>query len=217
VKSTRKIGKGGIIAGNMRPSIYILLALLVLLAWRQWENRPLVHPPGVLVAEIPQQNTTDLPAAFGLHGHQVQPVARFSIRARVLSREDYRFDRGAELSPVDLALGWGPMSDQAVLDRIDIRQGGRWYFTRYELPAPISDQEIIRHSANMHLVPANEYVKSRVRKVREGDLIWLRGYLVNISGDDGYQWVSSQRRDDTGDGSCELIYVEQFSIESAGR
>ena len=35
--------------------------------------------------------------------------------ARVLGTERYRFDRASELSLVDLALGWGPMSDTRAL------------------------------------------------------------------------------------------------------
>jgi hypothetical protein len=131
----------------------------------------------------------------------------------VLSRENYHLGDEAELSPVDLALGWGVMSDQAVLDRIDITQGGRWYFTRYEYPAPISDAQIIRNSGNVHVVPANEWVRDRLGDVRVGDLLQARGYLVDVDRDDGFYWRTSLRRDDTGGGSCEIFYVEQIHIE----
>jgi hypothetical protein len=47
-------------------------------------------------------------------------LASFDIRARVLARERYRFDRAADLSPIDLALGWGRMSESAVLDQLKI-------------------------------------------------------------------------------------------------
>ena len=45
------------------------------------------------------------------NGYQIALLASFDIRARVIAVESYRFDRGAALSPVDLALGWGPMSN----------------------------------------------------------------------------------------------------------
>jgi hypothetical protein len=45
-------------------------------------------------------------APFRLKAATLTPLAGFSIDARVLSRRDYRSDREAELSPVDLALGW---------------------------------------------------------------------------------------------------------------
>jgi hypothetical protein len=38
----------------------------------------------------------------------------------VLSVERYRTGREAEISPVDFALGWGSMSDDAVTSKLDI-------------------------------------------------------------------------------------------------
>jgi len=134
----------------------------------------------------------------------------------VLSREDYRWDAGADLAPMDLALGWGSMSDQAVLDRIEISQGARWYYTRYDYPAPLAERDIVRQSGNMHLVPASPAVLGRLREVRRGDLVWLRGYLVDADHESGFQWRTSLSRDDSGDGACELFYVERIIIEARG-
>jgi hypothetical protein len=39
---------------------------------------------------------------------KILPLAKFSIKARVLSRKRYYFGRAAKLVSVDLALGWGP-------------------------------------------------------------------------------------------------------------
>ena len=73
-------------------------------------------PPGVRNGETPLQ--TGVPSSlrrFDKDGYALTPLAGFSIEARVLSREDYRFGREAELSPTDLALGWGRMREDAVL------------------------------------------------------------------------------------------------------
>ena len=197
----------------MKRWTYLALALLVILLWRDWRARPIEHPPGILVPESPRQS---LPAAAGsirLDEFVLNRRADFEIRARVLSRETYRWGESAELSPIDLALGWGVMSDQAVLDRIRISQGSRWYFTRYELPAPIPDQEIIRNSSNMHIIPANDLVRKSLKRVRAGQVINARGFLVDVDGDSGFRWRTSMRRDDTGNGSCEIFYVERLIIE----
>ena len=102
------------------------------------------------------------------------------------------------------------MSDQEVLDRITIRQGARWYFTRYDLPAPIPDTAIINNSSNMHMVPANPRVLKKLRKVRRGEILVFKGYLVDVDHDSGFRWRTSMRRDDTGNGSCEIFYLEQI-------
>lgn len=197
----------------MKKVLYITLVVLAVMAWRDWNRREIVHEPGVLVAELPIQRATASSDPLLLDGYRLTRRAEFNIRARVLSREDYRWGSESDLSPIDLALGWGVMSDQAVLDKITITQGSRWYFTRYDLPAPISDQAIINNSSNMHMVPANSWVLKKLKDVRRGELVRLKGFLVDIDSDSGFRWRTSLRRDDTGNGSCELFYVKDIYIE----
>lgn len=201
------------ILAGMKRLLIILLALAAFFAWRDWNQREITHPPGIVVPERPRQAILAGVEPLDVDGYQLTRRARFQIRARVLSRENYRWGGEADLSPIDLALGWGVMSDQAVLDRIDVTQGSRWYFTRYELPPPIPDREIIRHSGNMHMVPAGRGVLRELKRVRQGDIIRAQGYLVDVDHDSGFYWRTSLRRDDTGGGSCEIFYLEQFEIE----
>jgi len=152
---------------------------------------------------------------FRRGAYTLQPLAGFSLEARVLGREDYRFDAGAALAPTDLALGWQRMADPAFYERLDISQGGRWYRYRWGPDGPpLPLEEIIRSSANMHLVPADAAVAAALDSVRPGDVVRLQGWLIEARRDDGSRWRSSTRRDDSGDGACELIYVCELS---AGR
>jgi hypothetical protein len=194
----------------------ILVVALVLLAGmvlRDWSMREIEHPPGILVPERPSQVDLENSAIVTIDSYRLKPRADIQIRARVLSREDYSWGDEANLSPVDLALGWGVMSDQAVLDRISIKQSGRWYYTRYELPAPIPDQAIIQNSGNMHMIPANDWVRKKLKKIRRGDIVQLRGQLVDIDGDSGWRWRTSLSRNDTGGGSCEIVYLQDILVE----
>ena len=190
-----------------------ILSVVVLgyLVIRDWEKKPLVHPPGVLVIEKPLQVNLE-PSGFMMDDYRITRRARFEINARVLSKEPYYMSREADLSPIDLALGWGVMSDQSVLDQIDISQSGRWYRTRYEMPPPIPDQQIIYNSSNMHMIPAREDIGRSLKKLREGDIIILRGYLVDVDHDSGWHWRTSMSREDTGGGACEIVYVESLDV-----
>ena len=183
------------------------------MAYRDWSLRDIEYPPGVLVSELPKQADVRSLASVTMDDYELTPRAEFEIRARVLSREDYRWGTEADLSPMDLALGWGVMSDQAVIDRIEISQGSRWYYTRYELPAPISNREIIQNSGNMHMVPAQNWIRKKLNGIRVGDIVRLRGRLVDIDHPSGWYWRTSLRRDDTGGGSCEIVYLEEIEIE----
>ena len=78
-------------------------------------------PPRVGPYDPPLQ--TPAPSAlapFRLRAATLTPLAGFSIDARVLSRREYRSDREAELAPIDLALGWGRMRDDAVTARLPV-------------------------------------------------------------------------------------------------
>jgi len=196
-----------------RKILFIVLVLLAGLAYRDWSLRDINYPPGVLVAELPQQVDVQDLAPVTMDDYELTPRAEFKIRARVLSRENYRWGSEADLSPTDLALGWGVMSDQAVIDRIEISQGSRWYYTRYQLPAPITNQEIIQNSGNMHMIPADSMIRKKLKGVRVGDIVHLRGQLVDIDHPSGWYWRTSLRRDDTGGGSCEIMYLEEIEIE----
>ena len=187
-----------------------LIASLGAAHW--WRARPLTPEPGVLAPDIPTQIDLDQGTSLQRGDITLMTRARFELTARVLSREDYRFDAGAKLAPVDLALGWGRMSDSSVLSSIEISQGNRfyhWHVDRF----PIPRREIETSSANMHMIPADDTARSELERVRPGEVVHLEGFLVDATRPGGWRWRTSMTRDDTGDGACELVYVE--SIEPA--
>ncbi|HET7562109.1 MAG TPA: hypothetical protein VFJ87_06985 [Rhodanobacteraceae bacterium] len=195
---------------NWRP--WVLLAILLVAGWYWWNGRPVARAHGVIAPDNPVQvdfTSPQPPIAF--KDATLHPLAKFSLTARVLSRENYHFDAESGLSPTDLAFGWGHMSDTAVLQHIKISQGGRFYYwsTRQ---FPIPQREIETHSANMHMLPANALVAYELKRVRPGDVVTLDGLLVEADKADGWHWRSSMTRDDTGDGACEVVYVENLSI-----
>lgn len=139
-----------------------------------------------------------------------EPKARYRIAARVLSRERYYLGWSADLAPLDLALGWGELSDPAIDEQIAWYQGARWYFWKWDETSPLDNNDISRQSANVHIVPATENLKRALLAVKVNDMIQLSGLLVNIKGRQGESWRSSLRRTDTGGGSCELLYATEL-------
>jgi hypothetical protein len=191
-----------------------LLAILAGLALWQHAQRPRTHAPGVLVADAPLQQPIDAAAPrLGKRDITIKPLATFSLSARVLGRADYHWDFGAALIPVDLALGWGRMSDSAVLAKVDISQSARFYNWRVE-QFPIPEREIIESSANMHLIPATDAIEREIKRTRVGDIVTFDGYLVEADWPDSTKWISSLTRSDSGPGACELVWIEHFDIAS---
>lgn len=193
---------------NLRHVTIALVVLALIGAARWYPQRAIDHEPGLLVDSVPQQHATANSTPIHHGDYLLTPLADFELEARVLSRADYSTDAGSDLVPTDLALGWQRMSDTAVIEQLAIAQSARFYSYRWQGDPPIPADEIIRSSANMHLIPADEDVRRDLDKVRQGSLIHLRGHLVYAERGDGFHWRSSLTREDTGGGACELVLVE---------
>ncbi len=188
----------------------IFIGLLLYGAYYYSSHREIRHNPGVLASEAPIQNATDA-EPFAFKHYTLTPLNDFEITARVLSVSKYLADKEADISPIDLALGWGPMSDQTIIDQIDISQSGRFYYWRVKT-FPIPRKEIETNSANMHMVPENDHIAEQLKQARVGQIISIKGYLIKASGQNGYVWNSSQTRTDTGRGACELVFVRSVRL-----
>ncbi len=203
------------------------LAIVALLAWgsyQAWDSRPhhvsvgvardfpLHFSPVLSLSDAPiQQRINTDGTHYQFDGYTITPLASFQLEARVLSTKGYNWGREADLSPIDLALGWGPMANVAVLSQIEISQSGRWYQWR-AAAYPIARKSIETNSANMHLIPMNPDAASAMEQAAPGDVVRLLGYLVEVKSGDGWRWRSSLSRNDTGSGACEVILVDKLLI-----
>jgi hypothetical protein len=193
-----------------------LLFIAAILGGTHWwiYERPVSRPPGVLVTAEPRQQILDPPPSFEDRGYRFIERARYDITARVLRREIYRADGAASLAPVDLAVGWGPLSDSRIVDRLEFSQMGRFFYWKPKDFAtfPLPPESLIAHGAQMHLIPATKEMDNRIRRLRPGQIATVGGYLVDVRGPGGFTWNTSLTRADTGDGACEIVWVETLDV-----
>lgn len=185
--------------------------LFIATAWAVSQPfRPIEHPPGVLVPEAPWQSEMDGVVRNHRMGEwTIRPLANYVVKARVLGTKRYTTDATADIAPHDLLLGWGPMSDSAILDSMEFRQSNRFGHWTFGADCPLAESEISLHAANTHLIPATDSVRDRIANLKVGSIVRLRGQLVEAQREDGGKpWRSSLKRTDRGDGACEIIYVE---------
>jgi hypothetical protein len=190
--------------------IILFIALVSYGGYQHFSQRPILHGNGIIASQQPTQHASKQ-SAFTHNGYHITPLEDFSIEARVLAAKDYTFGREADLAPVDLALGWGTMSDEAVLSKISISQSNRFYYWRVDA-FPIPRKEIELQSANMHMVPADSQVENTLKSVRPGQVVKITGYLIEAKADDGWRWKSSLTREDTGAGACEVVFVKSLVV-----
>lgn len=173
-----------------------------------YDRGEIAHPPGVLVPGVPAQTLSTGARAFQISGHRLTPLATYRISARVLNVRRYTSDALSALSPVDLALGWRDMSDTALISTLRIDQFNRFFWLTSDRPF---GRAVMDHSANVHIIPANDEVRAAVLDLRPGALVTLSGKLVRIDAADGRTWTSSLTRTDSGPGGCEILYVERVA------
>jgi hypothetical protein len=171
-----------------------------------WPDNVEPAPAIPLQSEIPKES-------WAFHGASFDSTASYDITARVLSAHDYPdgADDFSLVSPRDLALGWGVMSDSAVLKHLNINQGSRFYHYEWWGSPPAPPLLISISSANTHLIPSTEVVAAQIAKIKAGDVVHLQGKLVNIRLPGGQNIATSTTRADTGAGACEVLWVEEVS------
>ena len=144
------------------------------------------------------------------------PVAEYRVAAVIVGKKPYSFGWQAEISPLDLALAWGKLAEPEYDEYISYRQSNRWYYYRYKAGSPFDKKFVIAHSSNHHIIPATQNLRRALKTLSERQEVMLEGFLVNVKGK--YRgrdvwWNSSLSRTDSGDGSCELLYVKRVQID----
>ncbi len=170
-------------------------------------------PDLYIVTQPPLQTELAKKEAIYKNGYQLILRDFFEVQGRVLSRRHYLGDERADISPIDLALGWGKMSDLAFVQKIEFLQNNRflyWHVNEFPMPR----KELEASASNMHLIPADEEIELELKRIKKGQVVSLSGYLVDVKAPDDFIWATSRSRDDSGDGACEIIYVKAVKIRN---
>ena len=192
-------------------------SLMLLGACRDWRSRvdpsrAAAEPEQVLLEDEP-------PVSFEAKGHEVRltPRASYRITAYAVDISRMLLDDWDFALPMDLALAWGPVADPAVLRKMRFHLSGR-YVSWWAEDGSLPSQVIQTHVANHHLVPASDEVAREMKRVKAGDLVTLRGKLVDVEildrgGAAKFRSRTSLSRDDVGSGACEQVWVEAIEVE----
>jgi hypothetical protein len=202
------------------------LALLLASCWKAESLPPSAGLQPVLLDEPLQSPVRQ--AAFqtraGAIDYTVQPLYRYELAGLVVSRHDSKAwwdyvhaEWKDELNAVDLCVVWGdnvasgaylPLDYSSDQWTCHVQTGSSAAWEAFD-PAALS---------NNHLLTDQPALAQRLREVRVGDQIRLRGYLAEYSHKvgAGFQRGTSTTRNDSGNGACETIFVEEFEILEAG-
>lgn len=195
------------IVDRVRPHAVTIVVAVVVVAGIASKLRNPWAATRVIEAEPRQGALIESPVSWP-HGDAIlTEVATWELEAVVLHRKWYRWDDFGSVVPLDLALGWGPMSDPDVLEELRVTQRNRWYWVYWSRDMVHSEETLMASSSNVHILPATREVLRTLRSFDEGDNVYLRGRLVDVSLGGGVM-RTSRTREDRGGGACEVFFVE---------
>jgi hypothetical protein len=196
-----------------------LAALLVLAGCRDWRAR--VDPARAAAEPEQVALVAATPIAFEVKEHRITltPRADYRITGYAVDTSRTLLDEWDFVLPMDLALAWGPVATPEVLSHMKFHLSGRYVSWWHDGSGAFPGQRVIEsHVANHHLVPASDEVAREMKRIRTGDLVTLRGKLVDVvirdrAGRTAFQSPTSLSRDDVGSGACEQVWVEAVEVD----
>lgn len=209
---------------TVRWSFFGSLALLLACFWLS-ERLP---PPGAIreellsePAQVEFQSAVFKTSAGGIE-YSVQPRFTYDLYGLVVSRHDsaawwdyVHKEWNDNLNVVDLCVVWGDNIRRDAYRRVSFThdQWTCWYETRSQEAWQAFDTTAI---SNNHLLADHPRLAAALRSARIGDQVHIRGYLADYSTPAGLTRKTSTVRTDSGNGACEVVYVEEFEILKSG-
>jgi hypothetical protein len=130
-----------------------------------------------------------------------------------------------EVMPVDIAVVTAPYNDPKVLEEFYtiMRDRYAWMLPKHK----DADRPPDEHVTNNHLLAPTEDINKKIRNLKVGQQVKIKGHLVRVTYPNGAQQTSSQSRTDQGyapvwrrgdpgvaQGGCEIILVESVQIKN---
>lgn len=212
-----------------RLGVFLMAAGLALLVGSLWMRHELPAPAQLrpeLRNEPVQEPTRAAPFQTTVAGvtYTVKPVADYEIWGLVVSEHDsdtwwdwIHAASNDHLNVVDLCVVFAENVASGGYEGLDYSSG---QFVCYvETRSTEKWQRFsMRALANNHLLADRPSIVARLRSVRIGDQVRIRGTLAEYAHNHGFAFTrgTSVTRDDTGNGACETIYVQEVEVLRAG-
>lgn len=163
-------------------------------------------------AAVASDFSSDFNIANGLapvsKDQKISVLEPFAGEFRILGSKVYTDDAQARFSPIDYAVTRGIFTEPEIARQISINQYDRflnWRMARPPIPPKLATQLV----SNMHIIPANPEIAKEIKKVKRGDLVQIKGELVQVNAKD-LVWKSALDWNGIGDGACKLIRVDSI-------
>jgi hypothetical protein len=209
------------IHGGLNALFFSALAIAPL-AWFQKGRLPAAAEIREELRQSPiQREAAEDRFAFSYKGrpYNVQPLARYELWGLVVSHNHTTgladiYHDGKSLDTKDVCVIWGTNVTTDDFHRVKFWNGPWTCNWRYPDGVTVRPSEV----SNNHLITDQEILRTAIARLRVGDQIHLTGRLVAYQ--DAAQpefWRnSSLTRYDTGNGACEVVFVQGVTVLKPG-
>jgi hypothetical protein len=198
---------------------YISCSLLLVSCWQRNEfPADLQVDPVVLTP--PVQRAVEAPPVLLEQEdirYRIEPQYFYDLKGLVVSYAhhdgNYSLHRlwSDHLNVADVCVVWGDNATGIDLNRLDFWNGK--FTCNFETRDPVTWEKFRADQiSNNHLLTVDPAVRRAIEQVRIGDQVRIRGWLAQYSNDRGFSRGTSTTREDRGNGACETILVQQFSV-----
>lgn len=198
---------------------YTALALFLVSCWNRNDFPEQMMLEDAVLQPPLQRAVEEQPFRVYSNGtdYRIEPRYRYDLHGVVVSYGhhdgNYSLHRlwNDHINIADICVVWGDNADGLDLNRFSFWNGK--FTCNYSTGDPVAWESFRTDQiSNNHLLTGDERLRDRIGDVRIGDQVRVRGWLASYSNDDGFKRGTSTTRDDTGNGACETIYVEDFRI-----
>lgn len=169
--------------------------------------------------QTPTQRTPFWVEAGGQR-YRLTPVYDYTLEGVIVSHHDagafsdiWHHDKWQDFINLrDLCVIWGHNVSSGVYREMKF-ENDSWTCWAYWPDAETADRFKMTQLSNNHLLVDDASIKHRLMAAETGDQIRISGMLTSYENPaNGFKRGTSTRRDDTGNGACETLYVKDFEL-----
>lgn len=205
----------------------LLTAVVTFFSQGNYKSVNDIHP-SVLEEPIQEEISTKEPVTFALdeYSYELTPLFDYEINGLIVHKKNYSlspiYERN-KVSPMDLCMIWGSNAQSGVYKEKSLKFSQDYRWCKYRWRGNLTFN--VNQAANNHLVTNDQGIVKKIKSLRAGDQVQIKGKLVNIKAtslsEEGSQpnyftIRTSTKRTDSGAGACENIYVEELTVLKEG-
>lgn len=191
---------------------FILICIVAFAGYYVWAFFPVNHGPGITAPDAPTTSRITWEKPFPFKDYTIVPIKKVEGTVRVLKHKRYFFDSKSDYSPADVLVGWGDLSDERNLDHLHFTANNRVSDIEYSRP-PLPINQLYQQTALWHLVPSNQEIEKEIKHMREGNILSIAGFIVNIESEIEFGWRSDTINKGGNQHPNTIVWVTEIKVK----